>query len=143
MTETPRHSVSVAAAVIRDDGKVLCIKRRDNGHWEPPGGVLELGERIHDGLIREVEEETGLTVAPDALTGIYQNEPRDIISLVFRCKVSGGVQSTSDESSALEWLDREQVKARMREAYAVRVMDALDHADNVFVRTHDGDHLTR
>jgi len=30
--------------VVNDDGNVLVIQRRDNGHWEPPGGVLELGE---------------------------------------------------------------------------------------------------
>src|SRR5699024_3153918 len=41
---TPLHSVSVAGAVIREDGRTLVIKRRDNGNWEPPGGVLELDE---------------------------------------------------------------------------------------------------
>lgn len=43
-SSTPLHSVSVAGAVIRDDGRMLVIKRRDNGNREPPGGVLELDE---------------------------------------------------------------------------------------------------
>ncbi len=43
------HSVSVAGAVIREDGRVLAIQRTDNGHWEPPGGVLELDEDIESG----------------------------------------------------------------------------------------------
>ena len=42
MSPAPLHSVSVAAAVIDDHGRALAIRRRDNGHWEPPGGVLEL-----------------------------------------------------------------------------------------------------
>lgn len=58
--DLPRHSVSVAAAIFDDSGEnVLLIKRRDNGHWEPPGGVLELDETIEDGLRREVREEAG------------------------------------------------------------------------------------
>ncbi len=38
MAATPKHSVSVAGIVVRDDGRVLVIKRDDNGHWEAPGG---------------------------------------------------------------------------------------------------------
>jgi ADP-ribose pyrophosphatase YjhB (NUDIX family) len=130
--------VSVAGAVVRDDGKVLCIRRQDNGHWEPPGGVLELGERIHDGLIREVREETGLIVAPGPLTGVYQNQPRNIVALVFRClPVSGNLQ-TSDETAELDWLDRAQFEERMSQAYAIRLVDALEYVDTAAVRTHDG-----
>lgn len=48
--DTPKHSVSVAAVITDDQGRALLIQRRDNGHWEPPGGVLELGEteRVHE-----------------------------------------------------------------------------------------------
>lgn len=138
----PRHSVSVAAAVVREDGRVLCIRRDDNGHWEPPGGVLELGERIHDGLIREVQEETGLVVVADTLTGIYQNEPRDIVALVFRCHVTSGVLTVTAETSQIEWLDRRQVQDRMSESYAIRLTDAFDFTGQPAVRTHGGERLT-
>jgi 8-oxo-dGTP diphosphatase len=50
----PRHSVSVAGAIIDDHDRILAIRRRDNGHWEPPAGVLELEETIEDGLVREI-----------------------------------------------------------------------------------------
>lgn len=40
------HSVSVAGAIVDDAGRALLIRRRDNGRWEPPGGVLEAGETI-------------------------------------------------------------------------------------------------
>jgi hypothetical protein len=36
VSDTPKHSVSVAGIVVRDDGRVLAIHRRDNHHWEPP-----------------------------------------------------------------------------------------------------------
>ena len=58
-SDSPKHSVSVAAAILDDAGRFPVIRRADNGHWEPPGGVLELDESITDGLIREVHEETG------------------------------------------------------------------------------------
>jgi 8-oxo-dGTP pyrophosphatase MutT (NUDIX family) len=64
----PCHSVSVAGAVIDGEGRVLAIRRRDSGHREPPGGVLELEETVEDGLVREIREETGLTVLPERLT---------------------------------------------------------------------------
>jgi 8-oxo-dGTP diphosphatase len=53
---TPLHSVSVTAVVIRGDGRILVIRRRDDGRLVPPGGVLELGESPQDGVAREALE---------------------------------------------------------------------------------------
>ncbi|MFC5232136.1 NUDIX domain-containing protein [Pseudonocardia zijingensis] len=46
----PTHSVAVAGVVVRDGGRVLVVQRRDNGRWEAPGGVLELGETFEEGV---------------------------------------------------------------------------------------------
>src|SRR5215469_3704676 len=70
MSELPRHSVSVTGIVLRDDGRVLAIQRRDDGRWVPPGGVLELDESPTDGVAREVLEETGIKVRAERLTGV-------------------------------------------------------------------------
>ncbi|MFE1885628.1 NUDIX hydrolase, partial [Streptomyces diastatochromogenes] len=43
-TPSPLHSVSVAGVVVREDGRLLAIRRADNGTWELPGGILELDE---------------------------------------------------------------------------------------------------
>jgi 8-oxo-dGTP pyrophosphatase MutT (NUDIX family) len=52
--------------------------------------VRELGESIPDGLRREVREETGLTVEPDGLTGVYKNLACGVVALVLRCHATGG-----------------------------------------------------
>ncbi|MFI0716247.1 NUDIX hydrolase [Streptomyces inhibens] len=131
------HSVSVAGVVVREDGRVLVIKRADNGAWEAPGGVLELDERPEEGACREVLEETGIKVEPERLTGVYKNMKRGVVALVFRCRVVGGEERTSDESVEVRWFTRDEVEKHMVEAYAVRVLDALD-AREPQVRVHDG-----
>lgn len=137
----PLHSVSVAGVVVRDDGRVLVIRRADNGTWEPPGGVLELDERPEDGAVREVFEETGIRVSVERLTGVYKNISRGVVALVFLCRPVDGAERTSSESTAVEWLTTEEVEKVMGEVYAVRVLDALDAANAPHVRSHDGRHL--
>ena len=141
MTDSHRFSVSAAAAVVREDGKVLAIKRRDNGHWEPPGGVVEHGETIAEALRREVEEETGFVVDVGPLTGVYQNMTRDIVAMFFRCQTTGGAARTSDESSRVEWLNLEDLTEAMDEAYSVRILDALESTNHAVSRAHDGKRL--
>lgn len=143
MSEPARHSVSVAGAVINDTGQVLAIRRRDNGQWEPPGGVLELGETLHDGLRREVREETGLQIEPERLTGVYQNMRRGIVAFVFRSHAVGGQLQPTAEATELAWLDPPAISNLMNEAYAVRLLDALTTPDDrgPVVRSHDGVHL--
>lgn len=138
MSDQPRHSVSVAGVVVDDAGRALLIRRADNGHWEPPGGVLELAEDIEDGLRREVREETGLTVEPVALTGVYKNLTRGIVALVFRCRVTGGKLALSDETAEFRWATAAELPGLADQAYAVRVTDALDQASPPAIRTHDG-----
>jgi 8-oxo-dGTP diphosphatase len=133
------HSVSVAGVIVDDRGRALLIQRRDNGQWEPPGGALEPGETIPDALQREVLEETGIKIAtPATLTGVYKNMSGLIVSLVFRCEAVDGAPTTGEETYALRWATREEVSELSDEAYAVRVLDALDTASPPAVRAHDG-----
>ncbi len=136
-----RHSVSISGVITDDHGRALLVQRRDNHHWEPPGGVLELGEAIPDGLRREIREETGLDIEPGALTGVYKNIPRGIIALVFRCKITGGQLATNNEVSAFQWADESAIRQLTTQAYAVRLLDALHPDTTPAIRQHDGTNL--
>ena len=130
------------AGVITDDhGHALLIQRRDNHRWAPPGGVLEPSETIYDGPRREIREETGLDVEPVALTGVYKYMTRAIVALVFRCKITGGDLATTDEVSAFRCATGTEVTELADEAYAVRVLDALNGDHAAAIRHHDGVHL--
>ncbi|MFI1103378.1 NUDIX hydrolase [Streptomyces melanogenes] len=137
-TDRP-HSVSVAGVIVDDAGRALVIRRRDNGKWEPPGGVVERDETLADALQREVLEETGIKIAlPATLTGVYKNMTGLIVSLVFRCEAIDGAPTVGDETRALRWVTREEVVELADEAYAIRVLDALDRMSPPAVRAHDG-----
>jgi 8-oxo-dGTP diphosphatase len=142
MPELPKHSVSVAGIVVNDRGQVLVIRRADNGHWEPPGGVLELGESFERGVVREIHEETGVRVTVDRLTGVYKNMTQAVVALVFRCTAVGDTTRTTDEATSVQWLEPEVVIRLMDPAYAVRITDALTDGPPV-TRAHDGVHLIR
>jgi 8-oxo-dGTP diphosphatase len=136
VADTPKHSVSVAGIVVREDGRILAVQRRDNQNWEPPGGVLELDETFEDGVRREVREETGVDVRIERLTGVYKNMPRAIVALVFRCNPLGPAAASTEEACRIAWLTIEEITRDMSEAYAVRVTDAL--LDRPQLRAHDG-----
>jgi ADP-ribose pyrophosphatase YjhB (NUDIX family) len=140
VTDTPKHSVSVAAVVFDDSREqVLLIRRRDTGDWQLPGGVLELDEQIEEGLRREVREETGAEIEIGPLTGVYKNMKRGVVALVFRCELQSKPMPTSREASAIEWHALNDALAQMSETFAIRVVDAL--ACTASVRTHDGQRL--
>ena len=58
--------INVAIAIVEDKGKILIAKRKQDqmlgGLWEFPGGKQELGETLEETVIRELKEETGLTI---------------------------------------------------------------------------------
>jgi ADP-ribose pyrophosphatase YjhB (NUDIX family) len=138
--QSDHHSVSVAAAIIDQLGRVLVIRRADTGAWELPGGVLELDETIHHGLRREVREETGLDIQPERLTGVYKNMARGIVALVFRCRVIDGQLLRTAETAEHRWLTSDQVRDHVTPAFAVRILDAYQDGQSA-IRSHDGIHV--
>jgi 8-oxo-dGTP pyrophosphatase MutT (NUDIX family) len=90
-----------ASAFIRDDrGYVLLGRRSDVMLWAPPSGVVQLGEKPSETLVREVQEETGLHVQVSRLIGLYtgaefewtypNGDQAQIVSAFFECEVVGG-----------------------------------------------------
>ncbi|MES0835887.1 NUDIX hydrolase [Nocardiopsis tropica] len=142
MSASPLHSVSVTGVVIRpEDGKVLVIKRADDGRWVPPGGVMELAETPEECAVREVREETGVEVKPVRLTGVYKNMKLGVVSLAFLCEPVGGRVRSSTEASVATWMTLEEALRAAPEARGVRIRDAM-REDGPFVRAHDGNYLT-
>ncbi|KQV15652.1 MULTISPECIES: NUDIX domain-containing protein [unclassified Kitasatospora] len=105
--------LSGVGAVVRDEqGRVLLNRRSDSGRWSIVGGILDPGEQPADGLVREVFEETGLVVEPEALASVtvspllsYPNgDQAQYLDLTFRCRqVSGDARVNDDESLEVAW----------------------------------------
>lgn len=110
------NSLIVAVAVaVRSEGRLLLIKRSDNGLWALPGGAQDIGESTRDAATREVREETGIEIEVNGISGIY-SDPRHVIayddgevrqefSIVFHAAPVGGRLRGSSESTCAEWVD--------------------------------------
>ncbi|MFH8716671.1 NUDIX domain-containing protein [Streptomyces zaomyceticus] len=107
--------VPSVTAVVRDDsGRLLVIHKTDNDLWALPGGGHDIGERIADTAVREVEEETGIRVVVDGIVGLYTDpehvlayddgEVRQQFSICFRAHPVGGSLRTSSESKEVRWM---------------------------------------
>lgn len=69
-----RPEVAVGAVVTHDD-RLLLIRRSEDpglGRWSVPGGRVEMGETLHEAVVREVAEETGLEVVVDRFLGFVE-----------------------------------------------------------------------
>jgi 8-oxo-dGTP diphosphatase len=101
LKQVKKNTVS-AKAVIISKGKVLLLKQ-SNGHWDLPGGKLDNKENIVDGLIREVEEETGIKVWPMkylvSKTRRVKNN-QDLLIVTFLCSTIKPVKKKHIQLSA-------------------------------------------
>lgn len=122
---------------MREDGRLLAIRRADNTTWELPSVILELDETSEAGVAGEVLEEPGIHVEVGELTGVYKNMTCGVVALVFRCKPSDGTERTSVEATAVSWLPPDEVNEWMSEAFAIGLLDALND-NGPHVRSHDG-----
>ena len=130
--------MAVAGIIIDSQNRALLLRRPENGRWEPPGGVLELDETITDGVRREVQEETGLSVEPEKLTGVYKNMARGIVALAFRCRLLGGTLRPNPEAADFAWVASDEVASMTTEVFAYRVLDAYRDDPAPALRVHDG-----
>ena len=74
-----RHPVPGTSIIpILPDGRIVLIRRRDNGRWALPGGMVDWGEDIPTSVNRELMEETGLELVKiRRLVGVYSAPDRD------------------------------------------------------------------
>jgi 8-oxo-dGTP pyrophosphatase MutT (NUDIX family) len=123
--------------VIRDGaGRILLEKRKDSGWWGFPGGAVEPGETIARTAVREVLEETGLTVKVTRLLGVYSDPlvrtvsyPDNIVQLidvVVEAEVVAGRLRLSEESEKLEYFDPTELPAEIVPAARLPLTNFLD-----------------
>ncbi|MER7723301.1 NUDIX domain-containing protein [Streptomyces sp. NPDC096323] len=132
---------SVTAAVLDDEGRLLVIHKTDNNLWALPGGGHDIGERIADSAVREVDEETGIKVEVDGIVGLYTDpahvlaytdgEVRQQFSICFRAHPVGGTLRTSSESKEVRWVDpADLAELNIHPSMRLRIQHALDESRN-------------
>ncbi len=145
MTKARQLRPGVAAFICDREGRVLLQRRSDNHLWGLPGGSVEIGESIHDAIVREVREETGLTVEVDRLIGVYSDPTLQIvrypdgnvvqyISAFLACRILTGVLQTCDETLDLQFFDPIHLPEDLLPTHSIRIQDALANRPAAFIR---------
>ncbi len=128
-----------AAAFVLRDGKLLLTQRSDNGNWSMPGGAHDPGESLTRTATRETLEETGISVRPTEVAGIY-TDPRHVVhytsndevrqefTIVYRAEYVSGEAATSSETTRVEWVPVNQLDdLTMDRSQRMRIEWALNH----------------
>ena len=130
----PLWLAGVTAVTIRDR-KVLLVKRSDNGAWTAVTGIVEPGENPADCAVREVSEETGVSVQAARLAWVHVTRPTvhangdqaQYLDHVFLMRwLSGEPFAADDESTATAWFDLDKLPpmtADMRRRIALSASD--------------------
>jgi 8-oxo-dGTP diphosphatase len=97
-----------ADAVVRDArGRVLLVRRADDGRWAMPGGWVDPGETPEQAVVREVAEETGLRVSAPML--LHTKGRPASVHYTFGCELDGGELRTSDESLEAAFVSPDEI----------------------------------
>ncbi|MBV9862821.1 MAG: NUDIX hydrolase [Alphaproteobacteria bacterium] len=117
-----RPMVGVLAVVLRGE-RALVVQRAqapNAGRWGFPGGVLELGETVAEGAMRELREETGVIAEPAGTLTVLDAIDRDrdgriryhytLIAVRGIWQAGDGVPG--DDAGAVAWLSRAEIVAR-------------------------------
>jgi ADP-ribose pyrophosphatase YjhB (NUDIX family) len=135
--EFPEAPLVGVGAVIVQDGRVLLIRRGTEpllGRWSLPGGMLELGESLTGGVIREVGEETGLMVEAlelvellDRIHRVGESVRYHYVIADYLCRVVGGDLRAASDADAVRWVERAEWNshsALQLDPVTVRVIEA-------------------
>lgn len=116
-----RPIVGVGAVILRA-GEVLIVRRANpplQGQWSIPGGALDLGEKLRDGVAREVREETGLDVEVGPVLDVFDSIFPDsegrtqyhYVLIDYLCRPRSGTAVAATDASELRWADPEDLEA--------------------------------
>jgi len=135
--EFPEAPLVGVGAVIVEDGRVLLVRRGTEpllGKWTLPGGALEVGESLTEVVVREVREETGLTVEPLELVELLDRIHREgervryhYVIADYLCRVVGGELKAASDADAVRWVERAEWNSHSAlclDPITVRVIEA-------------------
>jgi len=111
--------VGVGAVIVRQ-GEVLIVRRANpplQGEWSIPGGALELGEKLRDGVAREVREETGLEVEAGPVLDVFDSIFPDsdgrpqyhYVLIDYLCHLRSGTLGAASDASEARWARAEEL----------------------------------
>jgi 8-oxo-dGTP diphosphatase len=84
----PKRKLTAEALIFDTSQRVLLVRQgSDRRHWELPGGKVKKREALNDAIVREVEEETGLSVVPEQLVGIFYIREENIYDFLVVCRL--------------------------------------------------------
>jgi len=138
--------VATNGVIFDSQGGVLLQRRADNGFWGLPGGMLDPGESLEQGAVREVWEETSLQVTVKRLVGIYSDPklyniatyPGDnivqIVTVVFECAYQSGELAISDESTDIGYFTPGRLPENTVLSHYQRIEDTLSNNGQPYVR---------
>lgn len=116
--EFPIAPLMGVGAVIVQAERVLLVRRGNEplkGHWTLPGGLLELGESLTEGVKREVREETGLSVEVVALIELVDRIHHEAervryhyVIADYLCHVASGQLQAASDADAVRWVERKE-----------------------------------
>jgi 8-oxo-dGTP diphosphatase len=139
----PEHPIIGVGAVIVEGDRVLLVRRDTEplrGEWSVPGGMLELGEKLRDGVRREVEEETGLVVEPGEVLDVFDSIFTDTLGrtqyhyvlIDYLCLPLSGQARAGSDVSDVRWVGAEALLAiGLRESIEQVVRKGLLHAKRI------------
>ncbi len=121
-------TLGVFAAIFDDIGRILCVRMNYAMQaWTTPGGRVEQGESPLAALKREVLEESGLDVIPEALVGVYSKPQKDDLVLFLRARVlRHNPWQPNEEISQMGYFGRDELPEPMGLGVRTRIIDALD-----------------
>ncbi len=129
----PAPLVAVAAVVLDDAGHILMVERGRppaKGLWGLPGGLLDLGEAVRNGVAREVWEETGAEIEIVELLDLFEPIERDAAGRIlyhyvvidFWAHFRGGTVAPADDAAAVTWVPIETLDALPMEEATQRMI---------------------
>jgi ADP-ribose pyrophosphatase YjhB (NUDIX family) len=132
---SPRQFRIGVYALIFQGSEILLALRRDIEWWNLPGGGLEIGETVEEGVSREVREETGLEVEVEHLIGVYSKPQKQEVVLTFQCRVTGGTLTPTEESRECRYFAPSAMPENTLPKHRQRVVDALLNSPHAVLRT--------